>query len=221
MPPKPARVEIQTQRPACTVEVDAELAGKTDAEGALVLADIEPGDHYIHVQCPAEDAQSYFIAPRPGETVQIQHLPASSAPPGPETTSLEPAGVRLRLRQHIREAIQLRARGRIEEAIEHLRGALQLDPENSDLHREIGITFLVGKEWKRARIEMLEAIRHEPNDAEAYNGLGYALEKLNDLKGALEAYRVAARLEPGDASYRRRYLALLARIGPERKEEKK
>jgi tetratricopeptide (TPR) repeat protein len=216
-----ACVLIHTGRGGCTAELDAVTAGETDSDGNLVLAAVEPGDHYVHIGCPDERARSYFISPRAGENVEIRHgvegAPAAESVPAP----LEPAEIKVRLRQHIQQAVHLRARGRIEEAVAHLRSAFRLDPENSDLHREIGITFLLAKEWKRARVEMLEAVRYDPTDADAHNGLGYALEKLGDLEGALREYRTAARLDPEDPNYRRHYLDVLVKLTAKKAEQKK
>ena len=90
--------------------------------------------------------------------------------------------------------------------------ASRLDPENTDLHRELGITFLLAKDWPRARVEMLEAVRHDPQDADAHNGLGYALDKLGNLDGALKEYRIATHLEPDDSSYQQHYLDALGKV---------
>jgi superkiller protein 3 len=114
----------------------------------------------------------------------------------------------------------LRGRGRLDEAVGHLRAALKLDAENSDLHRELGITFLLGKDWKRARVEMLEAIRLDPTDADAYNGLGYALEKIGDLNEAVRQYRMATRLDPSDATYRTHYFDILSKLAQENTKKK-
>jgi len=209
--PPSSKLEVHTAREGCEVDVDSAPADKTGAQGELTIDPVEPGDHYVHIQCGTEAGKSYFISPRPGATAEISHQPAAAqdAPPisGPEV-----AEIKVQLREHLQEAGRLRARGRIEEAITHLRDAYRLDPDNSDLHREMGVTFLLAKEWKRARVEMLEAIRHEPDDAEAHNGLGYALEKSGDIKGALAEYRTASHLEPTDSSYRRRYIDALAKL---------
>jgi tetratricopeptide (TPR) repeat protein len=218
--PQTARVTVRTGREGCTVEVDSAAAGKTDESGSLELSEVEPGDHYLHVRCPdEEEGRAHFISVSAGESVEIRHekkAPAA-APPDP----LAAAQARIELLQHLQDAVRLRARGNVEEAVRNLREALRLDPENADLHRELGITFLLAKEWKRARVEMLEAVRHMPDDADAYNGLGYALEKLGDLQAAIEAYRIATKLEPADSTYRQRYFGALAKLSAQEAEKKK
>jgi tetratricopeptide (TPR) repeat protein len=215
--PETATVELHAGQAECSVELDADARSKTGADGALILESVEPGDHYLHVSCPNGLSRSILISPRVGETLQVSDAENAPSP----AAGLEPAEIKQRLLAHIQESIRLRARGRIEEAAEHLRDARQLDPENSDLHRELGITFLLGKDWKRARIEMLEAIRYDHDDAEAYNGLGYAREKLGDIEGAIDSFRIAMRLDPGDSTYRRHYFDGLAKLAAKNAEKKK
>jgi tetratricopeptide (TPR) repeat protein len=219
--PQPARVVIHAGLKGCAADLDSVRKGETDTQGALILSDVEPGDHYIHVRCPGQVEHSYFISPGPGETVEVSHDAAAGSARQSSLTPLQAYEAKIELRRNIREAIRLRARGQIEEAVEQLRAAFKLDPDNSDLHREMGITFLLGKEWKRARVEMLEAIHHDPNDADAHNSLGYALEKLGDLKGALEEYRAASHLEPDDQNYRRHYINVLAKLVEQQALQKK
>lgn len=212
-----ATIELQAGQAGCDVALDADAPSKTAANGALILESVEPGDHYLHVSCPRGSNQPLLISPRPGETLRVN---TAEIPPSP-AAGLEPAEIKQRLLAHIQESIRLRARGRIEEAAEHLRNARQLDPENSDLHRELGITFLLGKDWKRARIEMLEAIRYDHDDAEAYNGLGYAQEKLGNIESAVESYRTAMRRDSSDSTYRRHYFDALAKVAAKKPEKKK
>lgn len=214
-----AQVTVHTDEEGCAVEVDSTPVGKTGATGVLELPEVEPGDHYIHVRCREREARAHFISAVVGEKAEVRH--DESAPAAAFPDPLEAAQARLQLRRLIQEAIQFRARGNVEDAVRNLRDALRLDPENSDLHREMGITFLLAKEWKRARVEMLEAVRHKPDDADAYNGLGYALEKLGDLEGAVEAYRSATKLEPADSSYRQHYFGALAKLAAQQAEKKK
>jgi hypothetical protein len=209
--PPSSKVEVHAGREGCKVDVDSAPVGETNAQGELSVETVEPGDHYVHVQCGKGLGKSYFISPLPGETADVTHE-SGTAQDVPALSGPEVAVIKAELREHMQEAARLRARGQIEEAITHLRDAYRLDPDNSDLHREMGMTFLLAKEWKRARVEMLEAIRHEPDDPEAHNGLGYALEKLGDIAGALAEYRTASHLDPTDSSYRRRYFDALTKL---------
>lgn len=222
-----ARVTVHAERTGCTVELDAAPVGKTNLQGELVLSEVDPTDHYIHVRCPGQLELTYFVSPHAGGEVEIRLKPASgNSPDGPEgrlppmRSALETAQMKIQLRQLVLKAVQLRASGRFEEAVQSLHEATEKDPENSDLHRELGITFLMSREWKRARVEMLEAIKHDPSDADAHNGLGYALEKLGELDSAVKEYRIATRLDPDDPSYRQHYVDALGKLAL-RQEEKR
>jgi hypothetical protein len=218
-PPQFTQVNVQTAREGCTVELDSTLVGKTGTTGVLELAEVEPGDHYVHVRCQEQEGKAYFISPLVGEKAEVRHQEDTLGVSAPDP--IEVAQARIQLRRLLQDAAQLRARGNVEEAVRNLRDALRLDPENSDLHRELGITFLLAKDWKRARVEMLEAVRHKPDDADAHNGLGYALEKLEKLEDAVEAYRAATKLEPGDSSYRQHYFGALGKLAAQQAEKKK
>ncbi len=216
---QPAQVTVHASKEGCKVELDTAPARKTDARGTVVLAEVEPGGHYLHIQCPGEQEHVYFISARAGDRVEVRHGPTEAG--APPLSSLEAAQVRIRLRDLVQQAVRLRALGRFDEAVERLREAAQLDPENSDLHRELGITFLLNKDWKRGRVEMLEAIRHKPDDADAHNGLGYALEKLGKLEAALKEYRTATHLEPDDVTYRQHYLDAIGKVAAQKAQRKR
>ena len=219
-----ARLVVDTGRAGCTVELDSTMIGKTGAEGHLSIDDVDPGDHYVHVQCPGDkQGTAYFISPGPGGAAKVEPNAALAGPKAPAAADpgLETVEARMRLRQLVQQAVQMRAHGRIEEAVRALHEAARLDPENSDLHRELGITFLLDKDWKRARVEMIEAIRHDPGDADAHNGLGYALEKLGQTEAALAEYRTATHLDPDDPTYREHYIGALGRLAAEKAALKK
>jgi hypothetical protein len=215
-----AQVTVRARGPGCSVDLDDQQVGKTDDHGVLILPEVEPGDHYLHLSCPSEEEKAFFISPRSGENVALDGNKAEEASNPHANPALSLAEAKIQLRQLVLQAVQLRARGKLDEAVEQLREALKLDAENSDLHRELGITFLLGKDWKRARVEMLEAIRHDPTDADAYNGLGYALEKMGDLDGAVKQYRMATQLDPADPSYRTHYFDILSKLAQERAKKK-
>jgi len=222
---KLAQVRIIAGQEGCAVELDAAPAGRTDSKGILVLPDVDPSDHYLHLRCPGQQQEAaYFVSLRPGESVDVRPEAPLARANDSSPSPLDAAQAKIELRRDVHQAVRLRAAGRFEEAVELLHRAAKMDPENSDLHRELGITFLLGKDWKRARVEMLEAIRHDPSDADAHNGLGYALEKLGDVDGALKEYRTATHLDPDDPSYRQHYLEALGKFAVlqgEKKEKKK
>ena len=60
--------------------------------------------------------------------------------------------------------------------------------------------------------EYREALRLNPNNALAHNGLGFALEKKGDLRGALEEYRAATALDPKNANFKQNYERLLPQV---------
>ncbi len=218
-PPQTAQVTIQAAA-ACTVELDDKAAGATDAKGFLLITDVDPGDHYLHIGCPGKTEAAFFISPHPNENLL---LPISKAPAPVEPAAGDPTSVedrQVELRRLVQQAVQFRGQGHLNEAVASLREAFKLNPENSDLHRELGITFLLNKDWKRARVEMIEAIRHDQADADAHNGLGYALEKLGDLDGAIKEYRIATHLDPDNSTYRTHYLDALVK-GTARQQAKK
>ena len=203
------------------MDLDATPVGMTDSHGVFLLQEIEPTDHYIHVRCPRQEEMTFFVSPREGQNLEIHPGSKSSTAAAPAGSPLEAAEAKIQLRQLIQDAVRLRARGHIDEAVRRLREAAIMDPENSDLHRELGITFLLVKEWKKAQIEMLEAIRHDPSDSDAHNGLGYALEKLGQLDAALKEYRTATHLDPDDDSYRQHYVDALSKMAGQQTEKKK
>ena len=202
--PPTAQIAVETGRDGCRAELDSVARGATNAKGGLLITDVEPGDHYLHVLCPGAPEAVYFLSAQAAQTTAIQVAADNGAAASVRDPSVIAAN-KIELNQLVPKAVQSRADGRLDEAAAAFRQALALDPENSDLHRELGITFLLGKEWKRARVEMIEAIRHDRNNADAHNGLGYALEKLGDLDGALQEYRTATHLEPDDPTYSHRH----------------
>lgn len=217
--PKAAEVRVHIGTAGCQVELDASKAGETGPDGMLFLGGVAPGDHYIHVDCPNQKEKAFFLSPRAGQSVVITPEMAIAGNDAPDRSALEAAEAQMLLHRSVQQAVRLRARGHFDEAVRLLHEATRLDPENSDLHRELGITFLLTKQWDRARVEMLEAIRHDPQDADAHNGLGYALDKLGDLDGALKEFRTATRLEPDDTSYRQHYLEALGKIAARQQEK--
>ena len=216
----PAAVSVNAGVAGCKVDIDGDAAGNTGADGTLRVKDVDPGDHYVHVLCPGQREASYFISPDPHQQMDVDASAAATNSQQPQTTLLNPAASEMELRRMVSEADQLRSSGQSKEAVELLRKATLLDPRNGDLHRELGITFLMFHEWERARVEMLEAVRREPENVDAHSGLAYALEKLGDLDAALKEYRLCTQLDPHDTSYRDHYVQVLGELYSEKAQKK-
>ena len=60
--------------------------------------------------------------------------------------------------------------------------------------------------------EFRDALRLNPNNDMAHFGLGLALEKNGDRRGALEEFRAAYMLDPKNALYKRDYERLLQKV---------
>jgi tetratricopeptide (TPR) repeat protein len=217
--PTTAKVLVGTGMAGCQVDLDSAPAGTTDAAGNLTLGDVDPGDHYLHVRCPGKVETTHFISPKAKEVIKPNE-PADAAAAAADEDPVALAEKRTQLPHLVQQAVQLRQQARLEDAVAMLRQAANLDPNNSDLHRELGITFLLAKDWKRARVEMLEALRNDRTDADAHNGLGYALEKLGDINDALKEYHNAMNLEPDDPTYRTHYFDALVKVQTQQQTKK-
>lgn len=216
-----AQVLVQAGVAGCRVELDSTDMGQTGTQGTLLLEPVEPGDHYIHVTCLNQPHRVAFVTAADGRRIATTPEPVEDAKNSPDAAPDAALSKRTELERLVHQATDQRADGHFEDAIQELREATKMDPENSDLHRELGITFLMQKDWARARVELIEAIRHDPQDADAHNSLGYALDKLGDLNPALDQYRLAMRLDPDEDSYRRHYLAALGELSDQQAAAKK
>jgi tetratricopeptide (TPR) repeat protein len=201
-----AQVRISSPEPGCGIDLDGTSAGKTNAQGNLVLTDVAASAHYVHIDCPRKPERTVFVTLQAGQQLDIRSEPSSHKGP----SALELAENRLEVRRLLVEAVDQRGDGHFPRAVTDLRRAVSLDPENPNLHHELATTFLMVGDWDEARIELLETLRHDSNDADAHNALGFAYEKLGDIRPALEQYRIATHLDPSDDSYQRHYLEALA-----------
>jgi tetratricopeptide (TPR) repeat protein len=81
-------------------------------------------------------------------------------------------------------------------AEKHIHKALDLQPENAAYHYILGFVFSVGRKWEPAIAEFTQALKIEPNKAEALRGLGWARYSIGDQEQGIGLLRRAASLEP-------------------------
>jgi tetratricopeptide (TPR) repeat protein len=76
-----------------------------------------------------------------------------------------------------------------------LNRALQLAPDNPEIHVQMGVALYC--QWNpRATAHFRKAIELQPNCAPAYYNLGLWLLRIHDTVGAMDAFRQAIRIQP-------------------------
>ena len=98
---------------------------------------------------------------------------------------------------HMNLGLVLSSQGRAEEAIEHYREAIAIQPKwSAGGHYNIAVDLWDLGDLKGAIAEFRETIRFDPKFAEAHCNLGLALKEQNKTDGAINEYREAIRLKP-------------------------
>jgi tetratricopeptide (TPR) repeat protein len=97
-------------------------------------------------------------------------------------------------------------------ALENLREALRLDPANATAHFNLG-SLLADSAPEEARSHLEAAVAARPEDAEARRLLAKTLRDAGRLPAALEQYRRAVELAPGDEAARLGEAETLVRLG--------
>ena len=100
-----AQVTVYARGPGCAVDLDNQRVGKTDDHGVLILPEVEPGDHYLHLHCSGEEEKAFFISPRSGENVALDGNKAEEASNPQANPSLSLAEVKIQLRQLVQQAV--------------------------------------------------------------------------------------------------------------------
>ncbi len=85
-----------------------------------------------------------------------------------------------------------------QEAIDHARTAVELDPEQGDAYAVLGITLAGQGRYSEARRECEKAVRLRPTNAEVRWYLGRILDQEGSYEEAIEALRKAIDLTPKD-----------------------
>lgn len=98
-------------------------------------------------------------------------------------------------------AESFRRQGKLKEAAEEYRKAVEHDPDRPVLHNDLG-AVLYGMDRKvEAYIEFSEAVRIDPTYAMAHANRGVINVEWNALDDAIRDYRRAVELQPGNSSF--------------------
>ena len=91
------------------------------------------------------------------------------------------------------------ARNQLPEAIEHLRTAIQWDPNSAPFRHELGVMFSMANQPKEALEQIKIAVQLEPKQAEFRFKLGLACAEVGDTAGTIAALQEAVKLDPQHA----------------------
>lgn len=153
---------------------------------------------------PAASAlQPYSPSPSPESGPMVVPAPVETPSPvvtAPERGTMNPAPPPqpAEIRQHTQKASEFLRNRQYADAESEYRAALQLDPQNADLHVSLGMTLGLEGNWEGQAAEDREALRLNPSNDRAHQNLGWALSRQNDRDGAMAEYREAIRLNPAN-----------------------
>jgi tetratricopeptide (TPR) repeat protein len=111
--------------------------------------------------------------------------------------SLDPDDVRLQCNV----AAALASLGRYGEAEEKLAEALHSDPKDADTRENLGLVHYKRGLYAEAAEELRIAADLDPERATAFLYLGEALNRIDDLEGALAALKRSAEIQPSARAY--------------------
>jgi len=94
-----------------------------------------------------------------------------------------------------------------------LAAGCQSREERQAAHAERALEFFEAEQWSEAKIEYLNLLRLDPEDADASYHLAEAQFKLGEFGDALWRYREAVRIKPGDSEWQTKLAAMLLLAG--------
>ena len=103
--------------------------------------------------------------------------------------------------------------GRLDEALDYYRQAIEIEPRNPDPVNNIGVALVAKKQYAEAIPYFQRALKAEPGFYEAHNNIGKALEELGRLDEAISEYRLVLEKKPGHVSALNNLGNALARKG--------
>jgi len=88
--------------------------------------------------------------------------------------------------------------GRLQEAMENFRLAVQIDPGLDKPHYYMGVIYRTQKDLRSARAELEKAIELNPNNARALGNLAFVFLDLGKVERAERCIKKAIELDPAD-----------------------
>jgi tetratricopeptide (TPR) repeat protein len=191
-----------------------------DPRAWVMLGDCLQIDHRLE---EAEEAYSEAIALRPSEDDTYMKLSMCL-----EKLNRQEDAVR-ELRKAIRiDQTNVRAQaslgrllmqlGFVDEGIDHLRATSALVPDDVNARHALASAYVTAGRFADAAEQFRAALAIQPEYARDYYNLGFVLQKLHDLNGAREAYRIYVAMtthkyDPADVVMKKQAQALITKSG--------
>ena len=93
-------------------------------------------------------------------------------------------------------ALSLAQQRKLPEAVEEFERALQLDPDNADLHGNLAFILMQQRDFERARRHYEAQLKDRTGTAFALTNLGIALQELGRIEEAKARFRQALAIDP-------------------------
>jgi tetratricopeptide (TPR) repeat protein len=186
-PPEPA----SAKKPINQVQVFALLVGQVPSHRVTRLVqergiDFEPTDDYLQEVRLAGGEDELISALKSAKVTKPEHID-----PALQARQTE-------IRQRVARGAEFFQGKRYADAEAEFREAVRLDPENADLHVNLGATLGNEGDWDGEIAEEREALRVDPNNESAHVDLGAALGAQRDWNDEIAQEREALRLNPNN-----------------------
>jgi Flp pilus assembly protein TadD len=116
-------------------------------------------------------------------------------------------------KQHFDYGSALQKEGRLDEAVEQYKIALQFNPNYAEAHMNLGVTLSSQAKFDAAVPHMERAVRLQPNNGDFHLLYGNLLQRIGHNDDAAVQFEAGARLKPNSADAHYSYAAFLAAAG--------
>ncbi len=183
---------------ASTPDVSADAAAETAAPPARRA----PQQRQVSAPAQKDDVIEQEVRTETPDQAPEQEIDAPAAPanrlslPQDAPAGKTAAQSKADAKSAYNKAVQAHLNGKLGEAISNYLVALQLNPEFSQAHCNLGLIYNQEHNYAKALSEFRKALAINPKDAITYNGIGAALRAEKDMVGAIKNWQTAVSLDP-------------------------
>jgi tetratricopeptide (TPR) repeat protein len=103
------------------------------------------------------------------------------------------------MNQHFEKAVKAYKEKDFEKAVEHFSNAIEISPNDAEIHYQRGITYFHLNKLSLALVDFDKAAELDPENPYRYSSRAYIRDACGDTEGAYKDYQVAIKLDPDDA----------------------